>query len=232
MKKTGKIFAAVFLISACFAFQPTGAQDKTDEEKERELKVQAEIEAQKKAITEQKDAQDELIKSMDVQKKNFDLIKDSLKQFEMNPEYNDMARRFAKRYAMPYINNDPFFDMRMDQFINRPFGDEGERTTWDFAKSIKENSFSGDYTFDVEPTVKTVVMAVNGDCKKGDIRIKIIMPDGKVYSDILIDESGNLDWRKSFKISEEENKDKEGAWKFQINASKATGYFKISLQTY
>jgi hypothetical protein len=58
------------------------------------------------------------------------------------------------------------------------------------------------------------------------------MPNGKVYSDIIIDEFGNLNWRKSFPVSEEENKDKAGGWKFQINASKATGFFKISLQTY
>ena len=58
------------------------------------------------------------------------------------------------------------------------------------------------------------------------------MPNGKAYSDIIIDEFGNLNWRKSFKISDEENQDKTGAWKFEINSTKATGYFKISLQTY
>jgi hypothetical protein len=117
-------------------------------------------------------------------------------------------------------------------FTVSPFGGNNEKTTWDFSKSVKENSFSRDYTFDVEPTVNTVVMSVNGDCKAGEIRIRIVMPNNKTYSDILIDEYGNLNWRKSFTISEEENKDKAGPWKFQINASKATGYFKISLQTY
>ena len=31
---------------------------------------------------------------------------------------------------------------------------------------------------------------------------------------------------------EEENKDKTGEWKFKVDASKATGFFKISLQSY
>jgi len=75
-------------------------------------------------------------------------------------------------------------------------------------------------------------MTVNGDCKAGEIRIKIIMPNGKTYSDVVIDEAGNLNWRKSFNITEEENKDKAGEWKYEIKASKATGFFKISLQTY
>jgi hypothetical protein len=97
---------------------------------------------------------------------------------------------------------------------------------------VKENTFSRDYTFDVEKTVKNVLMSVNGDCKAGEIRIKIVMPNGKTYSDIVIDEFGNLNWRKSFNISETENQDKTGEWKFQVSSSKATGYFKISLQTY
>jgi hypothetical protein len=84
----------------------------------------------------------------------------------------------------------------------------------------------------VEKTVSNVVMSVMGDCKAGDIRIKIVMPNGKNYSDIVIDESGNLNWRKSFAISETENQDKTGEWKFQITSNKATGFFKISLQTY
>jgi len=75
-------------------------------------------------------------------------------------------------------------------------------------------------------------MAVNGDCKEGEIRITIQMPDGKNYSDIVLDGFGNLNWRKSFNISETENQDKTGKWKFKIDSKKATGYFKISFQTY
>ncbi|MEI6048042.1 MAG: hypothetical protein WCS03_04020 [Bacteroidota bacterium] len=48
----------------------------------------------------------------------------------------------------------------------------------------------------------------------------------------MIDESGNLNWRKSFTVSETENQDKTGEWKFKIDSNKATGFFKISLQTY
>jgi hypothetical protein len=74
-------------------------------------------------------------------------------------------------------------------------------------------------------------MSVNGDCRSGEIKIKITMPNGKTYSEIIIDESGNLNWRKSFSISETQNQDKAGEWKYQISSNKATGYFKISLQT-
>jgi hypothetical protein len=120
----------------------------------------------------------------------------------------------------------------VEPFYGHGMGGDSERTTWDFSKAVKENTFSKEYSFDVEKTVNTVVMSVMGDCKSGDIRIKIIMPSGKSYSDILIDESGNLNWRKSFTISETENQDRAGEWKFKIDSNKATGFFKISLQTF
>ncbi len=129
-------------------------------------------------------------------------------------------------------SGEPFIFTPGVEFYGRHFGEDTERTTWEFSKYIKESSLSRSYTIDVEPTVNSVVMAVIGDCKVGEIRIKILMPNNKVYSDVLIDESGNLNWRKSFTISDTENKDKAGAWKFEIDASKASGYFKISLQTY
>jgi hypothetical protein len=111
-------------------------------------------------------------------------------------------------------------------------GGDSERTTWDYSKQVKESTYSNDLSFDVEKTAKSVSMSLIGDCKSGQIRVRIVMPNGKVYSDIVIDESGNLNWRKSFTISEEQNKDKAGEWKFKIEAEKATGFFKISLQTY
>jgi len=131
-----------------------------------------------------------------------------------------------------YRNGEPFYFTPGVEFYGQHLGGDTERTTWEFSKYMKESSLSRSYTIDVEPTVNSVVMAVIGDCKEGEIRIKILMPNNKVYSDVLIDESGNLNWRKSFTISETENKDKAGAWKFEIDASKASGFFKISLQTY
>lgn len=217
------------------------AQEKSKEEKEKEkeFKMQHEIDSQKKAIEEQKKAQFEVQKAMQESQKEVDkAMKEAQQQLEATSKYRDLERAFRdagdrSRYGLERLNGEPFvFTPGVEGFNWFSNSGDNERTTWDFSKYVKENSFSRDYTFDVESTVKTVVMSINGDCKTGEIKIKIIMPNGKVYSDIMIDENGNLNWRKSFTISEEENKDKAGAWKFQINASKATGYFKISLQTY
>ena len=128
----------------------------------------------------------------------------------------------------PYILS----DRDIQGFFRHAMGGGSERTIMGFFKNSKRQHILEDYTFDVEKTSKSVVMSVMGDCKSGEIRIKIIMPNGKNYSDILIDESGNLNWRKSFLISDTENQDKTGNWKFQISSTKATGFFKVSLQAY
>ena len=195
------------------------------------------IEQQKKAMADQKKAQAEAEDNLDKQKSEVEI---SVKQVNDDLAKEELDR--AKVYMrVPRGNRSINFDDPFSSaaFSGQDIGDwyshsmgDSERTSWDFSKTIKENSFSRDYTLDVEKTSKSVVMSVMGDCKSGEIRIKIIMPNGKNYSDILIDESGNLNWRKSFTINETENQDKTGDWKFQISSTKATGFFKISLQTF
>ena len=186
------------------------------------------IEEQKKELIDQQKKAEQLQQALeqrqrDVQQRNRDA-------------YGEFYRRSGTTFIgrddsdQPYVVA-PRLDFSTGAFVGRPLGD-GERTTWDFSKNVKESSFSRQYSFDVEKTASNVIMSITGDCKAGEIRVKILMPGGKTYSDILIDQYGNLNWRKSFTISEEENKDKRGEWVFKIDAAKATGYFKISLQTY
>ena len=233
MKKRTLILAVIFLLAAGISFQRVNAQDKTKEEKEKEFQMQEAIKEQKKAMADQKNAQEEVLKAMEEQK---NVMNEAMRNYRVVWEDSDRFNRAFRIYedfgrSKSYRNGEPFIiTPQIDVFTH--FNGDSERTSWDFSKNVKETTFSRDYIFDVEATAKTVVMSVNGDCKSGEIRIKIIMPNGKIYSDIVIDESGNLNWRKSFAISDTENKDKAGAWKFDISSSKATGYFKISLQTY
>lgn len=233
MKKRTIIPAIIFLMIFGASFSRLSAQEKSKEERQKEQQMQEAIDAQKKALIDQKRSQEEIEKAFQEQKATMEeAMKSARENLENSQEFSRAFRiydgsRGSRSYGEPFV-----FTPGGDFYFGHLAGNETDRTTWDFSKSIKDLTFSREYVFDVESTVKSVIMSVNGDCKAGDIRIKIVMPNGKIYSDIVIDEFGNLNWRKSFNISDTENKDKTGAWKFEINSSKATGYFKISLQTY
>jgi hypothetical protein len=234
MKNLKLLLAVIFLISLGSSFQQVRAQEKTKEQQEADLKIQQKIDAQKKALVELKKAQEDEELSMDAKKSELDSTMTDVR-ISLDKANFDREKIFRD---LPRGNGSFLFDERSEiipdgqPFFMHSMGGDSERTSWEFSKTVKDNTFSKDYSFDVEKTAKSVVMSVMGDCKSGEIRIKIIMPNGKSYSDILIDESGNLNWRKSFNISETENKDKTGDWKFQISSTKASGFFKISLQAF
>jgi hypothetical protein len=238
MKKYSLLLMIIFLFTIASSFQQAAAQDKTKEQQEKDAKIQLSIEQQKKAMAEQKKAQYDMEQNMKKRSIELEYSKDSLKDDLENVDrertkvFLSLPRRERSfNFDEPFVTTGDFGGQDMAGWFGHSMGDS-ERTTWDFSKSVKDNTFSSDYTFDVEKSTKSVVMSVMGDCKSGEIRIKIVMPNGKNYSDILIDASGNLNWRKSFTISETENKDKTGDWKFQISSAKATGFFKISLQAF
>ena len=228
MKNRNLILAAVFLITVCFSVQPLAAQENTTNDKEKELKLQQAIELQKKAMADQKKAQDQQLKELERYRM------DTMRFFGRSNEGMNFYRSRVRSSGNGIENMDDPYVVAPGVSFSGYFGHGGdqERTTMDYSQQVKESTFSKDFSFDVDKSSNNVIMTIMGDCKMGSIRVKILIPGGKLYSDILIDESGNLNWRKSFTISEDENKDKVGEWKFKIEADKATGFFKINLQTY
>jgi len=234
MKKFKIILLAVLIFSAGSVYQQSYAQQKSKAELEQEAKLQQAIDEQKKAMADQKAARAEAeILLREQEMAGQDIMKNVEVTVEPGGRTGNMIRSSGQRGVRTYSVDAPFdWALQGGAAFYGHAGADSERTTWDFSKSVKENTYSKTYTFDVDKTVKNVVMSVMGDCKAGEINIKIIMPNGKSYSEIVIDEFGNLNWRKSFTITETENQDKTGEWKFQISSAKATGYFKISLQTF
>jgi hypothetical protein len=241
MKKSVLFLIVFSLLTSVSSLQQVTAQEKTKEEKEKEIRIQKTIEEQKKSMADQKKAQEEALQNLQEAQE----AQEAEEEIEMPEDINvqvqvdaaDKAgravREHVKRIDRSFRWDEPYvFTPGVEQFYLHGFNDDNESTSWEFSRKVKEKTLKSEYSFDVEKTSKSVVMAVMGDCKEGEIRIKIITPNGKTYSDIVIDEFGNLNWRKSFTLSEEENQDKAGAWKFIISSNKATGYFKISLQAY
>jgi hypothetical protein len=214
MKARMVILVAAFLIPVNFAVHDLKAQTKTKEQEQADLKLQQEIEQQKKAMV-------EMQKALDEQKKSSDEIfvpenDPNTSQGTRNIDLYDIRKSRS-------TGNDTFFNLQQlsDRYASG-------RTSWVFEKSITESTFSKDYGIDIDKGSKNVQLSISGTCKSGEIRVSIFMPGGKLFSEAVIDEFGNLNWRKSFQIADD-NLDKIGEWKFKINAKNATGSFNISL---
>ncbi len=237
MKATRFILGGLMIISLLAFSGQVSAQNKNRVEKEKELRMAEEIDAQKKAFAEQKRQQEEMDKvAKETREEVEKAMKEAREKLEESGVYN-LDKDFRNRSENPAFKWQQFDGSRymmtpgMDAFSWQHAGDDGERTDWEYSRSVKDGSFSGIYAMDVR-LPSTVVMSVNGECKEGEIKIKIIMPDGKVFSEVMIDGFGNLNWRKSFSVSEKENMEKSGEWKFQVDARKATGFFRISFRAY
>jgi len=97
-------------------------------------------------------------------------------------------------------------------------------------RTLNDSSHTEEHSFNLDKTAKSMVMSVVGNCAAGEIRIKILTPNGQVYSETIIDAQGNMTWRRTITISETENQDKIGDWKCQVSTRNATGNYRIAVQ--
>ncbi|MCF8223438.1 MAG: hypothetical protein K9J25_09850 [Bacteroidales bacterium] len=111
------------------------------------------------------------------------------------------------------------------------YGGSNISSSLQYSNNVREATFSKDLAFEIEEDAKRASIQVSGMCREGEIRIIIAMPSGEVYTEVLIDEYGSINWSKSFNI-EDDNGSKTGVWLFQVNAKDATGNFRLSLKSY
>lgn len=109
---------------------------------------------------------------------------------------------------------------------------DSNRSDMNFTKVVNDNSFSTNIPYEVEETASKFIISLIGQCNKGNISIDVISPNGKKFYEMKIHESGDLKWRKSIDLTEEDHKNKTGDWTFIVKGTDTTGFFKISLQSF
>lgn len=110
------------------------------------------------------------------------------------------------------------------------FGSQNS-STLEYSKRMMESTSTKEFSFEVEKDTKRASISVSGSCDEGEILIKIFLPGGKAYTEVLIDRYGSVNWSKSFTL-EEEKDEKIGTWKFQVITKNATGTFRASVKSY
>jgi hypothetical protein len=169
-----------------------------------------------------------------VEKKDIKALEEQLKLKEEQLKADIVVRtgpEFESRRGVSVISGDDFgyWPSQQGGYSFSSGSRSQNMTSLDFSRSVTDNSSVKEYTFEVEKEMKRISLSISGACKTGEVRISILMPGNKAYSDVVIDEFGSMNWKKSFELNDE-SKDKIGIWKFKVTTTKATGNFRLSLQ--
>jgi hypothetical protein len=237
------VIGAMVLILAAAPAMGQGTQPTSDQQKQKEAEMQKKVqtlseEEKQKLKQEELDAKK---KQMEIQKKIAEIEGDAAqkgKESEWHYQILEDIRKDARdidrdlpvmvapdgkivRYGLPYPDNYYFFGN--SGLASKP------GSSWNYSRQVMEATFTNEFSMSASDE-SNVNLSVSGDCAEGSITVAIIMPDGKQLSEVVLDENGSLNWRKSFKAGEN-NGWKNGKWVFKIRAKDATGNLRISLNS-
>src|SRR5674476_709840 len=127
MKKFSLFLTVIFLISVGSSFQQVAAQEKSKADQDKEQKIQQEIDQQKKAMADQ--------------------IKNFRVEVESRDKDGENIMRYLPRGNRSFVFDEPFnfSGPDMQGFYGHLMSGDSERTTLDFSKSVKDNTFSREY---------------------------------------------------------------------------------------
>jgi flagellar biosynthesis GTPase FlhF len=245
------------MLSSAGAFGQDATQKAADEKKkqaelqkkdelQRQADIQKKAEYQKQQPTneEMKLKQAEIeAKRKEIQEKMADIEADNAKnkmEFEWNyKEFDDLSRQARDIYRqMPVVVMPDMpdlsgfnYDHGNNIYLYSGYGHKSKPgSSWNYSRQVMEATFSNELTMSAED-MENVSLSVSGDCAEGSMVVTIVMPDGKQLSEVILDENGSLNWRKSFEAGEG-NGWKNGKWTFRIKAKEATGNLRISMNSY
>ncbi len=197
---------------------------KTLSEEEQQKLKQSEIEAKKREyelrmkIAELENNAEQAEKEFEWQQMN---IEDIQKDIKRDLPMMIVPDGKILRYGLP--NARDYYVISSSGHASKP------GSSWNYSRQVMEATFTNEFTMSASDE-SNVNLSVSGDCAEGSITVAIIMPDGKQLSEVVLDENGSLNWRKSFEAGEN-NGWKNGKWMFKIKAKDATGNLRISMNS-
>ncbi|HUS86077.1 MAG TPA: hypothetical protein VMW76_02465 [Bacteroidales bacterium] len=210
MKRQVTILVIAALILA-FIPQLTFGQEGEQKKVKIEEELKKTAEEERKALMEEQELRSKLL----------------IESFGAAAEVRDARREARVAYGYSSGLDDVYVVGDYPQFS---FFDSQNSSSIEFSKSVKDANFSKDFPAEIDTDAHKASISVSGSCKAGEIRIRITMPSGKVYTEVLIDEYGSVNWTKTFTLGEEGD-DKAGTWKFLISGKEATGNFRVSVRS-
>ncbi len=106
----------------------------------------------------------------------------------------------------------------------------GSSSQLSLAKTFTGETKKNEGSFTVDESIRQINFMIQGKVRTGSITIKLMLPKGDVIKDITIDESADITFSQNIRISEDENK-YTGKWSYTIEAVKAEGNYRMSINT-
>jgi hypothetical protein len=200
------------------------------------LQAQTKEEAQAKAEHEKQMQEREMqLKQMEMQLKKQQLEQEK-KMVELEKAYELQSRsaRSSARassgsrersfvYAVPEPGDEPSY------FIHS-YGQDSQ-TQLTLRNSFNGETLSSDGEFEVDESTRKIRLSANGKVRHGEINIKVLYPNGKVFKDLSINSSAQITFSQSLTVKEEEKKKYVGTWKYEIKTKTAEGSYMLSIVT-
>ena len=105
---------------------------------------------------------------------------------------------------------------------------EGKSTRLILKKYFENESISKVSEFEMEKDHRRFKVSIGGWCKSGESHVTVLRPSQKVYKEITIDSSADVEWSQSVRFTEED-KDYMGKWIIQVVAKEAEGSYNVTL---
>ena len=107
----------------------------------------------------------------------------------------------------------------------------GSQSQLTLRKNFEGTTNTSKGTFDVEENIRQLRCMINGSVDAGEIAITIEYPDGKVFKELVINSSADINYSQSVSINEGEEKKYTGSWNYVIKADKAEGHYMLQIST-
>ena len=134
-----------------------------------------------------------------------------------------ITREMARARSMDRASRDYVYVTGMGS------GEHNSRLT--LSKNYSGQSIDKQGTFEVEESITKLKLSIEGHVNSGSITVSLILPGGKPYKSLTMDDSADIHWSESLNIKEEETK-YYGTWKYRITTKVAEGSYLMSINTY
>lgn len=99
------------------------------------------------------------------------------------------------------------------------------------SKRYNGQSIDKQGTFEIDDEITKLKLSIDGEVNSGSIKVSLILPDGKPYKSLTMDDTADIHWSESVTIKENETK-YYGTWKYRITTKVADGSYHLSISTF